>query len=907
MSDWREQLEEMLANEDASASRLDAEARSAARNALSEASASNETEAFLQLIDSKYPFRQAAEILPLRAYCRGWALLQLGRNEEGIETLTALADSLRQKARWKEVAELANEVLTHVASQDMARLLARAAEHLGVDQVPAGSLANAHRLFPADPAICWLEAERLEAAGEGERALALFTGCLTDLIHAQQFEKVEEVLLRLEDAEDPENIATALETCVKLAMAKQWKLAETYLEPLLPKVKKAGLARHAWDLLLKVLPKAPAESKIREFLVAIAPEALPDVDGVGDLLGRSGLLDPKVKTEKAIHKLNQLLEFAPGYRVLHQSWGAGRIRANEGDFLIIDFAEKPGHKMSVSLARNALKVIPADDLRVLWLEKPEEVKEMARSRPADLAYLAIRELGGKATTQELRRRLTPEIIPTSTWSTWWKNARAEMEDDDRFDFSESFRQCYAIREKGARATGDTILPRLDRRRGIRANLNLLKRFLDQHPEQRDEAIRMYTPVLLRWMKEERTHPEAALAVCMLLRRWDRLDPKELVRVLRRALPAGVEANAFSDESDQHFIVTHAMQVPGLEQEAVIFALGSRLQSIRRLGEEALARDPKLAEETIGKLLRFPEERPQAAFAVILESITEKERLPFYPSPWRAAAALCRLAERSGRDSLRTQAMRLFNPKSSLAEVLRSEPEPDEEVQLLLEDTFNRWRQSERYLFPILEFFESVGLAELVERARTERTAATNRLLRSRAGEEEHAYGGLYLTRAGYRRLERERDHLAKELRTTVAQTIQRAREMGDLSENAEYDAAKEKQANYTKRIASIGEMLSRATLIEDVEVPEGEVGPGCLVELRKTDGAEPSSLKLWLLGEGDEIFGPEVVSCTGPLGQSLLGKKVGDRVKIRDGAVEYEAEIVGCERRLPPVESTEAQ
>ena len=136
------------------------------------------------------------------------------------------------------------------------------------------------------------------------------------------------------------------------------------------------------------------------------------------------------QTDIALKNLEKLLEFAPGYRVLHDSWGPGRIRAREADALIIDFKGKPGHRMSLKIARNALTVIPADDLRVLWMEDPDRVRQMVRTQRTDLAYLAIRELGGKATTQELRRRLTAEIIPTSSWSTWWKDTRTLMEEDE---------------------------------------------------------------------------------------------------------------------------------------------------------------------------------------------------------------------------------------------------------------------------------------------------------------------------------------------------------------------------------------------------------------------------------------------------------------------------------------------
>jgi transcription elongation factor GreA len=901
MANWKDQLEGWLVPPEASASGLDAEARDKAHRILIEASAANQAEALLHELNTRFPIRGAGAVLiPPRAYLRGRLLLELERDAEALEILLPLCEKLEQHSQWTDLAQIADEILGRTARIEAARYLAKAAEQAGPAALPEGSLTRALELFPDECRLGWLVAEEQERRGETESALALFAGCLPALIEDRALGRVEEVFLRLEDYTDPETTEILLQACVKLATLKEWKLAETYLEPLLPRIRAAGLAGTAWELFVKLLPKAPADSNLRRFMLEIAPQAIPDVDGILDLLQRSGILDPKIKVETALKHLHGLLEFAPGYRVLHQNWGVGRIRVNEGETLIIDFPGRPGHRMSLALARSALKVIPADDLRVLWTESPEKVREMLREKPADLAYLAIRELGGRATTQDLRRRLTAELIPVSRWSTWWKDARTAMDADERFDLSEGFRQTFGIR---SRTSGDLdlILPRLDRRRGVRTNLGLLRRFIDQHPQHQEQAIRMYTPVLIRWLRDDHTPPDSAMAICFLLHRWGRLDPEDLGRSLHGLLSTGVEAIAFPDEADQRFLVDRAMRIRDLERPAVLFALGSKFESLRHLALEKLAENPADSEALITDLLSRPEERPSTAMASVWSIIDEgSERQPFLPSPWVAATALCRLVERTNRDPVRTQAMRLFTPNSALAVALRRQPAP-EEIRSALESELRRWRESERFLFPILAFFEALGLPELAIAVRQNRTDATNRFLRAPEAVEDR-FTGLFLSRAAYTRFEQERDHLARELKTTVAQAIQRAREHGDISENAEYVAAKEKQASYAKRIMDINEMLRKATLLDHVRVAEGEVGPGCRVELQVTDvatgRAEPR--RIWLLGEGDQGHGPEVVSCTSAIGRALLGRHVGDAVDLVLPGGTVRAEIRSAMRELPP-------
>ena len=900
MSQWKELLEQALAPGEASVSSLDAGARETAQLIITEASDSGEAEALLQELLARYPYRSPEKgLLPPRAYLTGHLLLSFDRFEEARQALLPLCEKIEQAGQWADLAQVANEVQSANAHIDAARYLAKAIEEGGEQVAPEGSLEQAMDAFPDEPRICWLMAEQSERAGDTERAQALFASCLPALIDSKAYNRVEEVFLRLDDCKDVKTTQMLLLAGVRLAAAKQWQLAETYIEPLLPRIKEQGLAEDAWNMFLKLLPRAPETSALRRFLMEIAPDALPSVDGVLDLLAHSGLMESATKVETAIRKLAELLEFAPGYRVLHNNWGSGRIRAVEENALIIDFKDKPGHRMSLAISRKSLKVIPPDDLRVMWTEHPEEIKEMVRKDRPGLAYLAIRELGGKATTQELRRRLTPELITTSSWSTWWKDARLAMEEDERFDFSESFRQTYRIRSRDD-ADQEMVFPRLDRRRGIRANLNLLRRFLDQHPQRSEQAVKMYTPMLTRWLRDERTNAEAAVAICLLLHKWNRLEENDLEKNLRALFESGIEAAVFADEEAQRLLATRGLELEGLRREAIYFALGSRYAAIREIGLEQLRGDHFEAERILTELLSQPEDRPNTALTVIVTIIDpDSEQEAFAPSVWRCAASLCRLVDRIGRDALRTQVMRLFGRQSQLAQVLSQTPMP-EDIAFLLEDTLRRWRESENYLFPILDFFESVGQADLVATVRGDRVSATNRALTQK--QSASGYDGYYLTRSTVARLEEERGFLSRELKTTVAQSLQTAREMGDLSENAEYDAAKEKYASFMNRIQQITEALSSSTMIENVPVPEGEVGPGSSVEMEIKAGAGANigeRLTYWLLGEGDSRFGAEVVSCMAPAAQPLLGRRVGDEVilPMLEGSVT--AEIISVERRLP--------
>jgi transcription elongation factor GreA len=161
-----------------------------------------------------------------------------------------------------------------------------------------------------------------------------------------------------------------------------------------------------------------------------------------------------------------------------------------------------------------------------------------------------------------------------------------------------------------------------------------------------------------------------------------------------------------------------------------------------------------------------------------------------------------------------------------------------------------------------------------------------------------------LTRATFERLRSEIQRLDNELHTTLAQTISRARDLGDLSENAEFHAAKAKQRDYTARLASMGLRLERATVIEEYHPPDGRAAPGTEVRLEEPNSG--ASRTYWILGEGDDYHGPEVLSYAAPLGQALLGRRVGDKVKVSTEGETQEFFLRSIRLRLPEAQSAGA-
>ena len=146
----------------------------------------------------------------------------------------------------------------------------------------------------------------------------------------------------------------------------------------------------------------------------------------------------------------------------------------------------------------------------------------------------------------------------------------------------------------------------------------------------------------------------------------------------------------------------------------------------------------------------------------------------------------------------------------------------------------------------------------------------------------------HLSKTAYERLQAELDDLTTRGRIEIAATIQRAREMGDLSENADYHAAREDQGRMEARIRQLQTLVDHAVIVEGSE--GGEVATGSIVALRYEGDDE---VERYLIGSIEERpDGLPVISPKSPLGQALVGRQAGDTVEYQAPSGTLKVEIV---------------
>jgi len=151
-----------------------------------------------------------------------------------------------------------------------------------------------------------------------------------------------------------------------------------------------------------------------------------------------------------------------------------------------------------------------------------------------------------------------------------------------------------------------------------------------------------------------------------------------------------------------------------------------------------------------------------------------------------------------------------------------------------------------------------------------------------------------LTYSGVKAYEEELEDLKVRRRKEVAQKIKEARELGDLSENAEYDAAKDEQRDIEARIEELEKILKNVEVVDEDEVDLNKVSVGCTVKILDIEENEEDEYKIVGSSEANSLAGK--ISNESPVGKALLNAKVGDTVSVETQMGVFSYKILSIEK-----------
>ena len=834
--------------------------------------------------------------------------------ERAQQTLLTLGEKVAATKKWEVLAAVAERSLGLMQTQAAARLLVQAHEGLGKDPARLDALSRAWSIMPEDLDLAEKLAERLGAAGRGDDRRALLGDLASRFAEVgknAELEAAAKELAKHNDWEGLVHVAAALPALAGKGSLKEAARIAAIATTGLAASDRAGDALEPLRRVVTLVVTAHDENAAEPFRDAVT-EALRQGPGkhvpqLDHAIEQSGLLDADTPLPRAIEAFDTIASLAPGRGVLHDGFGPGKIVSNDTVTIVVDFMKSKGHKMPYTAARRTLTPVADDDIRLMRFTNPAEVTRMRTEDHASLVVAALKCLGGGADANRLKLFvISAELLAPKDWTTFWKKGKPACEKDPRIDHSRAFEQFYRLAPPGkptpmhADGTEDTRpipagappLPVFEVRKPHKTNLATIRKFLAQHAEfelaLKARFGRFVQKVTMDLDAEASDRARAGLYFV----RW---APEQrevwlgIVRSLWNAHGFGVSSLSYEDEQ---LMFLEDSRTAGVEADAILSALDSRFSAVREAAEKDRA---SLDDAGRTALRRTMVDKATTYPAAVLRMIEEEFAAPVSSNDaWRLYIASLQLIEEKPKPSTGEKVLKWIAEGGAFQKLLKDVP-PNDESRLKLRVLLRQWRSSDRYLFPALDSIAHVGFADEKQWVLDHRQKKVDALF-STVGDQAEDFDVPIMTRATWAVLQAELEELERELRTTIPATIQKARELGDLKENAEYHSAKLKQANTQKRAGSLQLRIARARFVEDADYREGFVGLGTEVVL-EGDGETRS---YWILGDGEHHLGDHVISHQAPIARAILGRTVGDSLELIENEQRRTWRVQTVTRRLPP-------
>ncbi|MCB9919449.1 MAG: GreA/GreB family elongation factor [Planctomycetes bacterium] len=613
------------------------------------------------------------------------------------------------------------------------------------------------------------------------------------------------------------------------------------------------------------------------------------------VLGKANLTRGQSVEWPAFLSLAECLGFTPGRVVEHRSgWGPGRVDAihADADEVTIAFASGRKHTVPWQTAIDTMTALPEEDLRAMRLHHGvDALFEFAQAAPTEMLRRALRIYRGKANSTQIKEQLHESIVPAKSWTGWWKKAKAAAVEDPLIAVEGSASRPVLMLRTKALSLTDEARAQLKFEKSAQSIVGGLRAYFDRATRDSDrDALAAFATERLDSIARAANGIESAYAV-IFLEEIGALSVEEATPLLRPLFgipatgdydPSKVELFVLADIEDSSIRSRLASQLPDvlgpkwvdavLDQLALLSEHGDNVEDALETLVEALrgAEVPDRLMALYDKVNPFPHKHPFLIYA-----LTKAYSEGAFEGAGRKADPniICRVIlhamrivceQHTGRRHTRLQSRiltLLAGRKGILGDLL---------------ETIDRGTMSSAINSARAggEDFPPKVMAQIEEVAR--------RRFPDLYEEAEINFWDddfdIFVTRAGFAHREAEFHNLRDVLIPANSKAIGEAASLGDLSENAEWEAAIEEQRTLTARASEWEEELQRARFLEEVEIPDEIVAPGTKTTILDLDSKETKSIRI--LGPWDAALADDVVSYRAPLAKGMLGSSVGDHVEI---------------------------
>jgi transcription elongation factor GreA len=598
--------------------------------------------------------------------------------------------------------------------------------------------------------------------------------------------------------------------------------------------------------------------------------------------------NPALKASKA-----KLEAMEPGAYVMHRSWGFGQIKSYDESTqkLLIDFKGKKSHAMDPAFCINTMEVLPAKHILARKETEAAKVNELIENDPVQLVIDTLSAYPNKACSAIELESTLAQVIGEEKFKRWFSNVKKQLIKDPRVGVPAKKTEVYVVREEPVSAE-DEILEAFGTTRSARRRITLAEDLLAA--SIKEEAKAGLQSVLTGLTEAVRDSNQLDAAE----RLYGAFVRDELARIL------GHDATSFNPPQSElikeirglsaiaekipvHFqsrFLDLVKETHPLEWREIVFALLKTSQGKFTTECINFLVEHGQSDELAQTLVRWKTEQNLRA-PVLLWVIKNRHSKKFAKllnnliTP-RLLSAIFFAIDYEALQSAGTR-------RIPLAEALSDDPELISDL-LATADT-----ETARDLANTLLLNQ--GFEELTKKSLLARFIKLFPSLQALvAGDAEAKDEQLLVSRSSYEKKRAEYEEIVSKRIPDNSKAIASAREHGDLRENSEFKMAKQDQSVLMAQKAQLERDLARARITDFADATTDQVSVGTIVDLR--DVVNGKAVRYTVLGAWDSDPDNHVIAYKTPLGQALLGRKVGEHVKLKIGGTQHEYQLAGISR-----------
>ncbi len=592
-------------------------------------------------------------------------------------------------------------------------------------------------------------------------------------------------------------------------------------------------------------------------------------------LAAGGKISPK--------HIETLTVLAQGGYCVHKSWGFGRITTVDTVFaqFLIDFPNKPGHKMELGFAAESLKAVAPDHILAKKASDLDGLRKLAALDHLAVIKMVLQSYNGQATVDQIQKALVPDVIRTD-WKKWWEVAKRELKKDGHFQVPAKKTEpiIYQAEEVSLQ---NRLLAEFRAAKGLKAHIAVAS-----------EAVKLFA---------------------------DLSDPSAAVQEINGVLNAEISS--------------HLRNQPGLSLEGMFVRDDLRAAAGLPALEGELT--PQAIWSSEPRFAAFMESLPAAKHRRALESFkagaahwADVVRMALNAASAKLCGEMTSLLIDNGKvDSLKEAIAKLVNQHAASSELLlwlakeRSDAFADilgpEVFRAMLSsmerDQFNEKKSNRLRDFILSDptlLVELIGSADLEvikdltralqlspvfddmdKRSLLARIVKTYPAVQSLITGEQTRQDASFVV--SWSSLERRKDEYAELVQKKIpanSKEIAIARSYGDLRENHEYKAAKEMQKILMRQKSELESQIVRARGSDFSNARTDVVSIG--TQVRLTDTGSGQTEQYAILGAWDSVPEQNIISYLAPVAQSLINKKPGEEVELEteNGKRRYRIESI---------------